>query len=63
MPHGRRFSRGSAPASRRQTAWQLGPGGDDSQFDPFTVTATSIVFPGSAVTPVIPNLTVVRIRG
>ena len=63
MPRSRQSSRGYARAERRLTAWSLGPGGDDILFDPAAPSATSNGVFGSGVTPVIPQLTVVRIRG
>ena len=59
-----RSSRGFARAQRRLTAWALGPGADtiaglDSQ--QFTASGTAVL--GSGATPVIPQLTVVRLRG
>ena len=63
MAHGRSFSRGSARAPRRLTSWELGPGGDDAAFDVQLVAATSNIIFGSGITPVIPHLTVTRLRG
>ena len=61
MPRGR-YSRGSYPArQRRLTAWELGPGFTDGSSQGFTASTSTII--GSGVTPVDPNLTVVRLRG
>ena len=61
----RPFSRGSGRGSpRRLTSWSLGPGGDDiATLDRVAVTGAATVIIGSGVTPVVPNLTIVRTRG
>ena len=65
MPRSRRslsgFARG---APRRLTSWALGPGGDDlGTMDAQVRTTTGNIIYGSGVTPVVPNLTIVRTRG
>ena len=57
MPTRRGFSRGHP--SRRQTAWELGPGGDS--VTAISTTSSTILGAGSAA--VIDGLTIVRIRG
>jgi len=59
----RRFSRGFSRGPRRLTSWSLGPGGNDIDFDSVTFTSTSASILGAGVTPAVPHLTVVRIRG
>ena len=66
MPGKRGFSRGSSRvrSPRRLTAWSLGPGGDDlASLDQLSLSATGDSIFGSGVTPVVPALTVVRLRG
>ncbi len=48
---------------RRRSIWELGPGGDDIQFDSQQITASSSIILGSAITVVDTELTVVRTRG
>ena len=59
------FSRGfDRGRTRRLTAWSLGPGGDDlATLDVAQFSTTTTMVLGTGVTPVIPALTVVRIRG
>ena len=57
-----RFSRGSSRPhvqTRRKTAWDVGPGGVTST--QFTASSSSII--GAGVTPAVPGLTWIRIRG
>ncbi len=64
MARRRQLSRGFAPGPRRLTAWSLGPGADDlTASDNVGVSTSATAVLGSGVTPVIPNLTIVRIRG
>ncbi len=66
MARGRRFSSGSARAAgaRRLTNWELGPGGDDlPTWDRISFTSSSQAILGSGVTPINPNLTIIRIHG
>ena len=63
MPRRTRLSGGFTRQSRRQTTWAFGPGGDDIAFDPITISATGTQIFGAGITPVIPNLTLVRLRG
>ena len=64
MPRAR-SSRGFARApSRRLTAWQLGPGGSDlptMNRVAFSTNTAAII--GSGITPLIDNLTVIRLHG
>ncbi len=58
MPHGRgRFPQ--VRSQRRSTAWSEGPGGTALT----TFTSSSPQFIGAFVVPVVPGLTVIRIRG
>ena len=60
----KRFSSGFARANRRLTAWSLGPGGDDLvTLDRETISVSDVTILGSGITPVIPNLTIIRIHG
>jgi len=58
-----RFSRGSFPArgrtTRRETNWDVGVGGTVQD----NVASTAAIFLGQAITPSVPGLTVIRIRG
>ena len=64
MPRPRGHSRGSARASRRLTSWALGPGGDDIiTWVRIGFTSSTVQILGTGVTPVIDNLTVVRLHG
>ena len=56
-PRGSTLVRGRTP--RRQTSWGVGPGGTASQ----SLSFSTAVFIGSAIQPVTPGMTVVRIRG
>ena len=65
---GRRSSSGFARApvrtGRRQTGWELGPGGDDlATLDEVDVSASSVSILGSGVAPTVDGLTIVRVRG
>ncbi len=66
MTTGRRLSSrvfGQA-GQRRLTSWELGPGGDDlGTLDRETISTSASVIIGSGATPIIPHLTIVRIRG
>ncbi len=63
MPR-RPSSRGFVRGPRRLTSWALGPGGYDiATLDRQQFTASQTLIIGSGVTPIIDNLTVVRIRG
>ncbi len=64
----RQFSRGFSPRSgtnnRRLTSWSLGPGGDDiATLDREAFNSTETLIIGQGVTPLIDNLTIVRIHG
>ena len=64
MPARRRSQGGFARAPRRLTSWGLGPGQDSvgsADVTAFASTTTQLI--GSGITPTIPNLTIVRIRG
>jgi len=50
-------------APRRLTSWNLGPGVDDITDAPLSFTTSTTGIYGAGVTPVIPNLTIVRLRG
>ncbi len=66
MPlRGSRSSRGFARVSnKRLTTWALGPGGDDiATLDRTAYSSSASQIIGSAITPVLPNLTVVRLHG
>jgi len=64
MTRKRGFLRGSARAPRRLTAWSLGPGGDDlPTLDRTAFSTNTGAIVGTGVTPVVPNLTIVRIHG
>ena len=57
------FVASSRVRERRLTSWALGPGGGDDDFDVTSVSAGGDVILGQGVTPTIPNMTLVRIRG
>ena len=60
MAHSRRgFVRDRGP--RRQTSWEQGPGSITGVDQEFTSDASAII--GNGVNPLIPGLTIVRIRG
>ena len=61
----RRQSSGGFPrAARRLTAWALGPGASTlAGLGGLSFTSSTTAILGAGVTPVIPNLTIVRIRG
>ena len=65
MPRSRQFSGGfSRGRPRRKTTWSLGPGGDDLlSMDTIGFSASGQFILGSGVAPVVPELTIVRIRG
>ena len=61
----RRFSsRGRFPVGeRRKTQWVLGPGGDDPAFDTISSGVSATIIFGTGITPTVPALTLVRLRG
>ncbi len=59
----RRFS-GVSARSKRLTFWNLGPGMDTiATGDPAQITGNEVTIIGSGISPTIPALTVVRLRG
>ena len=66
MPRGRRsyggFGRDARP--KRLSAWALGPGmGNIITGDPLQISSSASGIIGDGVTPIVPHLTVVRMRG
>ena len=60
----RSSSREFGRADRRKTAWDLGPGGGSiATFEVAQLTSSTSAVLGTGVTPLIPNLTIARIRG
>ena len=63
MPRGRSLSGGSRgrliQGARRLTSWELGPGGTTE----LLTTAAGAFFVGSVTSPLVPGLTMVRLRG
>ena len=63
MPRQRQSRSGYAPA-KRLTAWGLGPGADTAADSNRTAISTpSVTIIGSGITPLIPGLTLIRMRG
>jgi len=65
MTHRKSSSRGFDRGSqRRLTFWNLGPGGDDiASMDAVVVASSQSIIYGAGLSPLIPNLTIVRTRG
>ncbi len=65
MAHSRRgFGPVRPQRSKRLTAWDLGPGGDDlATLDAVTFTASTTQILGSGITPAVDRFTIVRLHG